>query len=192
MAKLSLATWLVTVAARPPRPPKPRRSRRLRPSFFPGPPAGVEAAGEVLWCRSTPWRGPGSLAGGEHAGVEGVEPLDPLHHRADVAVGRRASAAMSQRVSPGADDDDLGGLGRAGLARWRPSRRPRRRRSRAATTRRAPRNTTSAPAAGQPHLRAGRERGSTVTPARNRGWGDRHGAHRDLLGKWRSACRSVL
>ena len=54
------------------------------PLFFPGPPAGVEAADEVLvWLAGGDHQ---ALAGGEHPGVEGVEPLDLRHHRPHVAV----------------------------------------------------------------------------------------------------------
>ena len=54
------------------------------------------------------------LAGREAGGIEGVEPLDLVHHAADVAVGRDVAGNAPQRVA-GSDLDDLGGLGLAGL-----------------------------------------------------------------------------
>src|SRR5688572_30100630 len=57
---------------------EPRRAGPMvPPPVFPGSPAGVESAGEVLLLR----RHPQPLAGQDHPGVEGVEPLDAVDHR---------------------------------------------------------------------------------------------------------------
>ena len=65
---------------------------------FPGPPAGVEAADEVcVWVRGGHDQ---PLAGLEHRGVEGVEPLDLVASSARTSPSSAGSEAMPQRVSP--------------------------------------------------------------------------------------------
>ena len=105
--------------------PRGAETAWVPPLVFPGPPAGVESAGEVCECQSL-GGDPQLLAGDEHPGVEGVEALDPLHHRARRRRRRGGLGGDVVEGVAGADQDDPGRLGGAGAPRWRPSRCPRR------------------------------------------------------------------
>ena len=102
------------------------------------------------------------------------------------------SAAIAQRVSPSCRRSRRGWARACRPRSVATEPAPRKTPTASASTSEA-RKTTSAAATGQPHLaaRRGRARRATGPDGCGRG-GWRHGAHRDLLGKWRclDCCRS--
>ena len=151
------------------------------PLVFPGPSAGVEAADEV--CGGAQPAGTTQPLAGLTSirGVERVELLDPVHHRARRRRRRRAAAAMSQRVSPVPTCTTLVGSGVPGSpVATEPAavtKTPTARTTSSAST-----TTTTPTAPGQPHGAAGPD-GRLAGAGRSMA-GRSSSCSSGLLGKW--------